>query len=43
MVDRQVDGQVEQEIFRTEAEGVLAGHADRDGPIPDRQAFALVP
>src|SRR6266852_5000560 len=39
----QVNGQIEEEILRTEAEGFLAGHSDPDGPIPDREPFPLVP
>src|SRR5712691_6010105 len=34
---------MEEEILRAEAEGVLVGHSKWDRPIPDRQAFALVP
>src|SRR2546429_2693134 len=38
----QVNRQIEEEILRTEAEGLLAGHADPDGPVPDREPFLVV-
>ena len=42
-MNRQVNGQVEEEVLRAQAERVLARHADTDGPIPDRGRLALVP
>ena len=42
-MNRQVNRQVEKEVLRTQAERVLARHADTDRPIPDRGRLALVP
>src|SRR5207245_9473499 len=43
VMNGQVNRQIEEEILRTEAESLLAGHSDPDGPIPDREPFPLVP
>src|SRR3989442_8114301 len=43
VMNGEVNGQIEEEILRTKAEGLLAGHSDPDGPVPDREPFPLVP
>src|SRR6058998_2186618 len=43
VMNGQVNRQIEEEILRTEAEDLLAGHSDPDGPVPDREPFPLVP